>query len=377
MTDWQWHPERPEGDRWVEKGRDTDPETTLLAAAGPADILTAGGILRAPEVVEFAAAAGLDLAAAAVVLLKESGGGRNVWGSDNVVVAPNTYVKGAEVTQAAYLAYKQAVQAGRAGRNGVGPLQLTWSGYQDQADQIGGCWDWRCNVTVGFQALAAHIRNDGLRNGFRNYNGSGPAAERYADDAMAKYSVWRTRLGTPEPTGGDDVTPQTAQQVDEIHQQLLGVMKAWGGGVTDDQGTPYNALMFALRNNVEIHQCALMLQKLAQTRQVQLHDATVERIVEGVHERTQDTVADITHRAVVDEMATSGFWAATAERMLRAFAATLLPLLGAGSVNILDVPWETALGVSATAAVVSLLTSLVASQTGAKGSPSFLKGKSS
>lgn len=184
-------------------------------------------------------------------------------------------------------------------------------------------------------------------------------------------------------TGGVDMAPNTAQQIDEMHEQLLGVMQAWGGGITDDKNTPYNALMLHLRNNVEIHQVALMVEQLVNQprQQVQLHPDTVQRftaaVVAGVHEKTEATVADITHRAVVDEMATSGFWSATAERMLRAFAATLLPLLGAGSVNILDVPWETALGVSATAAVVSLLTSLVASQTGAKGSPSFLKGKSS
>jgi hypothetical protein len=174
--------------------------------------------------------------------------------------------------------------------------------------------------------------------------------------------------------GAGGMSPNTAQQVDEIHEQVTGVLKAWAGGITDDKNTPYNLLQHLLRVSVTTNQCALMLQKLSQQRQVQLHDTTVERIVEGVHERTADVVADITHRAVSDEMATSGFWKATAERMLRAFAATLLPLLGAGSVSILDVPWETALGVSGTAAVVSLLASLVASQTGTKGTPSFLRG---
>lgn len=38
---------------------------------------------------------------------------------------------------------------------------------------------------------------------------------------------------------------------------------AWAGGVTDDKNTPYDAFMFLKRNNVEVHQCVLMLQKMA------------------------------------------------------------------------------------------------------------------
>jgi hypothetical protein len=170
-----------------------------------AQVLTAGGILRASEVVELAAAERLDLAAAATMLQKETGGGRNVWGSDAVVVAAGTYAKGAVVTQAAYLAYRTAVRAGRAGRQGCGPAQLTYGGYQDQADQLGGCWDWRANVTVGFRALAGLIRAGGTRTGFRSYNGSGPMAERYADDAMIKYNAWRARLTGASTDEGDDI----------------------------------------------------------------------------------------------------------------------------------------------------------------------------
>lgn len=157
-------------------------------------VLAAGGILRAAEVIALANGAGLELAAAATMLMKESGGGRNVWGSDAVTVAPGTYVKGAVVTQAAYLAYRTAVRAGWAGRQGCGPCQLTYGGFQDQADAAGGCWDWRANVTVGFRVLAGLIKANGLRNGFRAYNGSGPAAEAYAADAMARYNTWKIKL---------------------------------------------------------------------------------------------------------------------------------------------------------------------------------------
>ena len=94
-------------------------------------VLAEGGIIGAEDVVSIAAIAGLELAAAATLLVKESSGGRNVWGHDAVTVAPNTYVKGGPVTQSNYTAYRAAVNAGHAGRQGCGPTQLTFGGGAD------------------------------------------------------------------------------------------------------------------------------------------------------------------------------------------------------------------------------------------------------
>lgn len=159
---------------------------------GAAAVLAAHRIVRPAEVVELAIAAGLDLAAAAVLLEKESGGGRNVWGHDPVPTG-GFYRKGGEVTREDYLAWRP--HRGRLGSQGVGPCQLTWPPFQDRADERGGCWDWRVNISVGFEILADLIRRYGPRSGFRRYNGSGPAAERYATDAMARLGVWAARLG--------------------------------------------------------------------------------------------------------------------------------------------------------------------------------------
>lgn len=174
-----------------------------------ADVLAAHGILRAPEVVELAAAAKLDLAAAATLLIKESSGGRNVWGRDNVPTA-GCYDKGAPVLRGEYLAYRAAVAAGAAGRQGVGPTQLTYGGLQDEADRAGGCWDWRVNCRVGFAHLAVLIGRYGERGGFARYNGSGAAAERYAADAMTRLKTWRTLLAAapeedPVALSDDDI----------------------------------------------------------------------------------------------------------------------------------------------------------------------------
>jgi len=187
-----------------------------------AEVLANHGTQRAAEVVELAAAAGLELAAAATLLEKESGGGHNVWGHDNVSTGGH-YVKGAEVTEQAYLNYKH--DRDRLGAQGVGPTQLTFKGFQDRADKRGGCFDWRVNCSVGFEILAEHIKAKGVHDGFRAYNGSGAAAERYADDAIDKLAVWRSRLGgTPSvtmfPQQEDDLTEEQAHQLKAIFDGL-------------------------------------------------------------------------------------------------------------------------------------------------------------
>ncbi len=180
-----------------------------------ADTLTAWGILRAPEVVELAAQAGLDLAAAAVCLEKESYGGKNVWGSDPVDTG-GIYRKGDPVTREAYERYAAALLARRVGAQGVGPTQLTYPPLQRQADAAGGCWDWRTNVLVGFRHLAQLQRQYGVRDGFRRYNGSGPAAEKYANDAMSKLARWRDRIGTTATVAAPTTTPPAPLEDDLV-----------------------------------------------------------------------------------------------------------------------------------------------------------------
>jgi hypothetical protein len=158
-----------------------------------ADTLALWGIQRAPEVVELAAASGLNLAVACALLEQESGGGWNVWGNDGVNTG-NAYLKGSTVTQSAYEVYRALRRAGQIGNQGVGPCQLTATGFQDQADQLGGCWDWRCNVRVGFGALAGLMRTYG-NDGIRRYNGSGPDAQIYLQQMLAKTAAWTARIG--------------------------------------------------------------------------------------------------------------------------------------------------------------------------------------
>jgi hypothetical protein len=70
-------------------------------------------------------------------------------------------------------------------------------------------------------------------------------------------------------------------------------------------------------------------------------------------------------------MFTGKFFKATAERAVRTFAQALAATLGAGAVNILDVPWTDALAVSAGAAVLSILTSVAAGAVTSTPGPSL------
>lgn len=56
---------------------------------------------------------------------------------------------------------------------------------------------------------------------------------------------------------------------------------------------------------------------------------------------------------------TLGFWKQATERAVKTFAQTALALFGAGAINVLTVDWQQVVGVSAGAAVLSYLTSIV------------------
>ena len=170
-------------------------------------VLKDHGIVRPAEVVKLAANADLELAAAAALLIMESGGGRNVWGHDKVNTG-GIYTPGAEVTKAVYLKYK--AQRHASNLQGVGPMQLTSAGFQDRADDAGGCWVWEVNCAVGFDIVVSHIKSAGdVRDGFRRYNGSGKRAESYADTVMGLVKIWRKRLA------GLDTTTSTPSIVED------------------------------------------------------------------------------------------------------------------------------------------------------------------
>jgi peptidoglycan hydrolase-like protein with peptidoglycan-binding domain len=170
--------------------------------------LRAGGIVAPKLCVAEAARAGLRLELAAALLDKESGGGHNVFGHDRdrngkyIFPARDGTVK---VTKELYREYKRRrIASGNKAMQGVGPCQLTWYSFQDDADELGGCWKPQINMRVGFRRLASLIRTHGDAVGARMYNGSGDAAVAYSADLLRKAAAWKARLdgATPVPVDG-------------------------------------------------------------------------------------------------------------------------------------------------------------------------------
>lgn len=126
---------------------------------------------------------GCNLAALCAVLEQETGGGRNVFGHD-----PTIFAGAGTVTKAKYQAYKQRRGPhGHGGMQGVGPMQLTYYSYQDQADALGGCWKPRFNVRIGAKILVAHKKKYGSwHKAFKAYNGS----EAYANEVDKRFKKW-------------------------------------------------------------------------------------------------------------------------------------------------------------------------------------------
>lgn len=67
-------------------------------------------------------------------------------------------------------------------------------------------------------------------------------------------------------------------------------------------------------------------------------------------------------------MTTLAFWRATVERAVKTFAQALLALIGTGAVGVTALNWPQLLSVSATAALLSVLTSVASGAT--DGNPS-------
>lgn len=134
-----------------------------------------------------AQATGVPYAVVCAFLMQETSGGQNIFGHD-----PTIFVGAGQVTKPKYLAYRAKRRAG-GGMQGVGPMQLTWWEFQDEADAAGGCWKPYVNILVGCRLLARY-RDTGAswHEVARRYNG----AEAYADQMDRRFDDWRRWLNT-------------------------------------------------------------------------------------------------------------------------------------------------------------------------------------
>jgi len=130
--------------------------------------------------------AGIPLSLAFAIIEQESNF-QNVFGHD-----PTIFSGAGEVTKSKYLAYKR--RRGHDRMQGVGPAQLTWWEFQDEADRLGGAWKPKNNIRVAFEHLARLIKEYGPIKGIERYNGTGIQAQRYGHSVRAKQRKWHKIL---------------------------------------------------------------------------------------------------------------------------------------------------------------------------------------
>jgi hypothetical protein len=118
-----------------------------------------------------------------LALQEQESGGRNIFGADTS--APFAHLP---VTQARVMALVKHVRNGGKS-NGVGPLQLTFIGFIDEANRDGGAWTPAVNIATGLGIVAGHIKQHGVRGGLATYNAGHPASpegQAYADEVLRK-----------------------------------------------------------------------------------------------------------------------------------------------------------------------------------------------
>lgn len=178
-----WHTQAAKAFRLVNVPQIKKSDAKLLA------VMKAHGIRYPADTLRAARKTALPLHYACAMLSKESMGGKNVFGHDPTQSIPRSWMGGA-VTLDRYLVYRRNRRRGL-GMQGVGGTQLTWYAFQDRADALGGCWKPYPNMLVGFAVLRANIRLHGPEKGAARYNGTGPAAESYGRDFIAKANRWK------------------------------------------------------------------------------------------------------------------------------------------------------------------------------------------
>lgn len=133
---------------------------------------------------------GLPLSYGLAMIEKESGF-RNIFGHDPTTSIPNSW-KGSRVTRLKYTYYK--LRRAKRGMQGVGPAQLTYYTFQDQADRLGGCWKPEPNMVVAFRLLKTLTDKHGKQAGAALYNGIGTAAAAYGRDFVRRQLAWHKRV---------------------------------------------------------------------------------------------------------------------------------------------------------------------------------------
>ena len=147
------------------------------------------GVRKPFIVIQEARKARIPVAVALAMLEKETGiPQRNIFGCD--------YGAGRAFCLERVTRNKVKLLLDNGVANGVGWTQLTYPPYVREANRDGGAHKPRYQCRVGFGVLRELYRQEGTWWGaYRRYNGSGAAANAYADQAVRYEERWRERLG--------------------------------------------------------------------------------------------------------------------------------------------------------------------------------------
>jgi soluble lytic murein transglycosylase-like protein len=156
-----------------------------------AHIAKAHGFYNSLRTAMEARRAGISTSLGFALIEQESTNGSNVFGHD-----PTIFVGAGRVTREKYLNYKRSRKASQNRlMQGVGPCQLTYYSFQDEADRMGGCWIPKYNIRLGFTHLAGLIKEHGELKGLAIYNGgaANPSYD-YARSVLERKAKWHKRL---------------------------------------------------------------------------------------------------------------------------------------------------------------------------------------
>jgi hypothetical protein len=118
-----------------------------------------------------------------VALQEQESEGRNIFGADDR--APFAHEP---VTKDRVMQLVAHVHAGGVS-NGVGPLQLTFIGFIEEANRDGGAWKPAVNIATGLGIVAGHVKQHGVRDGLATYNAGNPRSDdgqKYAGEVMKR-----------------------------------------------------------------------------------------------------------------------------------------------------------------------------------------------
>lgn len=116
-----------------------------------------------------------------IALQEQESGGRNIFGADVGGLFAHE-----PVTKARVLQLVDHVNAGGIS-NGVGPMQLTFIGFIEEANRDGGAWKPAVNIATGLGIIAGHVKQRGVRDGLATYNAGNPhlsAGQTYATHVL-------------------------------------------------------------------------------------------------------------------------------------------------------------------------------------------------